>query len=185
MPTAPTQAQLYEIARRALPRFLFQIARVRETLWGAAGMFAAAGAFIDERADQTLIGQAGAPWLAAHARDRASYLQSSESVENARLRLRSITDVATKPALQAAVDAQLASLGTGYVCKIVELALDGSFAGQSYTGQGFRAGTILPLKIIVILPYGTTVAVENSVRERLRKLHAAGIVVEIETRQIP
>lgn len=59
-----------------------------------------------------------------------------------------------------------------------------AYSGTGGTGGGYRSARILPLMLVVILPFGTTDAVELSVREALRTKKAAGIAVKIERRSI-
>lgn len=59
------------------------------------------------------------------------------------------------------------------------------FAARSYAGRGFRASVGRPLKLIVILPYGTTAGTAASVLEAIRQKKAAGFAVVIERRLNP
>ncbi len=56
--------------------------------------------------------------------------------------------------------------------------------GRAFLGRGYRAGGPLP-RFIVILPYGTSVAVAASVTEMLRVKKAAGMGVTVERRLNP
>lgn len=59
------------------------------------------------------------------------------------------------------------------------------FAARSYAGRGFRASVGRPLKLIVILPYGTTAGTAASVLESIRQKKAAGFAVVVERRLNP
>lgn len=59
------------------------------------------------------------------------------------------------------------------------------FAARSYAGRGFRASVGRPLKLIVILPYGTTAGTAASVLESMRQKKAAGFAVVVERRINP
>lgn len=186
---APTAEDFYEIARRALPRFLFGTNGDRhDQMWAAATMFERVGQFIDERFAATKLREAPLLWLGLHARDRGTFPQASEPVNGLAQRLREIADVATVPALQSAIDNVLEAAWTGgtrNATGILELASQGSFVGQAYVSQGYRTGCIRPQRIIVILPYGTTAEAAAGVGEQLRKKHSAGFPYTIEVRQIP
>lgn len=56
---------------------------------------------------------------------------------------------------------------------------------RSYAGRGYRATVGRPLKIIVILPYGTTAGTAASVSAAIRQKKAAGIAVVVERRLNP
>lgn len=55
---------------------------------------------------------------------------------------------------------------------------------RSYSQRGYRSARLLPMRLVVILPYGTTAQIEASVREAMRTKKAAGIAVTIERRTI-
>lgn len=55
---------------------------------------------------------------------------------------------------------------------------------RAFSQRGYRSARIVPLRIVVILPYGSTAAHEASVREALRQKKAAGIAVTVERRLI-
>lgn len=55
---------------------------------------------------------------------------------------------------------------------------------RAYSQRGYRSARILALRLVIILPFGSTAATEASVREALRQKKAAGIAVTIERRLI-
>lgn len=55
---------------------------------------------------------------------------------------------------------------------------------RAFSQRGYRSARLVPLRIVIILPYGSTAAVEASVREALRQKKAAGIAVTVERRTI-
>lgn len=55
---------------------------------------------------------------------------------------------------------------------------------RAYSQRGYRSARVVPLRIVVILPYGSTEATEIGVREALRQKKAAGIAVTVERRLI-
>jgi hypothetical protein len=185
---APTKEALYEIAKQALPRFLFESGERNEMLWAAASIFERVGQLVDERFNATKIAAAPAPWINLHAADRGSAPQANEPLAGLQERLRQIADVATVPALKSAIDSVLEAAWTGgtrNATGILELASQGAFVGQAYVSQGYRTGCIRPQRIIVILPYGTTADAAAGVGEQLRKKHGAGFPYTIEVRQVP
>lgn len=56
---------------------------------------------------------------------------------------------------------------------------------RAYSQRGYRSARLTPLRMVIILPFGTTDALELSVREMLRQKKAAGIAATIERRLIP
>lgn len=73
--------------------------------------------------------------------------------------------------------------GWGVITMDVDGNIRDSFA-RAYSQRGYRSARLLPMRIVVILPFGSTDAVEASVREALRQKKAAGIAVTIERRLI-
>lgn len=59
-----------------------------------------------------------------------------------------------------------------------------SFA-RAYAGRGYRMSSSRPLKILVILPFGTDAGTQASIEESLRTKKAAGRVVIVERRLVP
>lgn len=55
---------------------------------------------------------------------------------------------------------------------------------RAFSQRGYRSARLRPLRLVIILPYGSTAATEASVREALRQKKAAGIAVTIERRLI-
>jgi hypothetical protein len=55
---------------------------------------------------------------------------------------------------------------------------------RAFSLRGYRSARIVPLRLVVILPFGSTASHEASVREALRQKKAAGIAVTVERRLI-
>lgn len=56
---------------------------------------------------------------------------------------------------------------------------------RAYAGRGFRAASTRPFKLLLILPFGTSAGVQNSVTESIRTKKAAGFAVIVERRLNP
>lgn len=56
---------------------------------------------------------------------------------------------------------------------------------RAYSQRGYRSARLVPLRIVIILPFGSTDAITASVTEALRQKKAAGVAVTVETRAIP
>ncbi|HUS27542.1 MAG TPA: hypothetical protein VMZ53_03510, partial [Kofleriaceae bacterium] len=56
--------------------------------------------------------------------------------------------------------------------------------GRAFSRGGYRSARLVPLRIVIILPFGSTAGIEASVREALRTKKAAGIAVTVERRTI-
>jgi hypothetical protein len=56
---------------------------------------------------------------------------------------------------------------------------------RAYVGRGFRAASTRPFKLLLILPFGTSAGVQNSVIESIRTKKAAGFAVIVERRLNP
>lgn len=56
--------------------------------------------------------------------------------------------------------------------------------GRAFSRGGYRSARLVPLHIVVILPFGTTEATELAVTEALRTKKAAGVAVTVERRTI-
>lgn len=56
---------------------------------------------------------------------------------------------------------------------------------RSFVGRGWRVAANRPLKLLVILPFGTSAGTQASVAESIRTKKAAGFRVIVEARQIP
>jgi hypothetical protein len=82
----------------------------------------------------------------------------------------------------------VAGIDVGVTWSIETLDVDGNVRDgwtRAYSQRGYRSARRRPLRIVIILPYGSTAADEASVREALRQKKAAGIAVRIERRLIP
>lgn len=55
---------------------------------------------------------------------------------------------------------------------------------RAYSQRGYRSARLLPMRLVIILPFGTSASIEASVREAMRQKKAAGIAVTIERRLI-
>jgi len=56
---------------------------------------------------------------------------------------------------------------------------------RSYIGRGWRIASSRPLKIVVILPFGTDAGTQASIEEAIRTKKAAGFAVIVERRLVP
>lgn len=195
MPFSSTEQSLYDHAKAALPRFLFQKdGRADEWLGAFVKAFESARAQLALWRSYAEILQATGVWLSQHALDRGTQRQSDESDATLRERLRTYPDALTRPILLATADAILVAAGVSGTSAMVELRRDRGFfvtdAGTgrkvAYMSRGYRVGSSSPpLHFIVILPYGTTDDVTASVTQKLNELKAAGYEASVEVRGVP
>lgn len=187
-----TEAQaLYDHAKQSLPRWLTEGKNsVREWLYGFVSIFDPVRSQGQDWLDITFITNASGVELDQHALDRGTIRRDGEDDATLRLRLISIQDAVTEPAIKTAVDILLAANGLG-PCTIVNLRRDrGHYQqplfGNMFYSRGYRmsyAGR--PAAYIVILPYGTSGAIGDSVSEYLRQYGPGGFAAIVEIRANP
>jgi hypothetical protein len=136
------EQKIYDFAKSAIPRFMFQKVRQEEEFGALVKMFDAARQQIAAYFLQAYILTAdgsGPDFLNQHAIGRNTFRQDGETDAALRQRLRNIEDALTRPALLAAADAiLLAELGAGFTAAMAELRRDRGFFGTyvSDTGTG-------------------------------------------------
>lgn len=192
-PPLPTAEELYNIARGALPRFLFQKAGIREVLWGYAKEWERVARFTLERYLQTIIKQSTGIWVDQHLADRGLYRQGNEPDPVARERARHIDDAATPAALLAIAQAIMDAAGlSSPPVALVELRAARIHCQPAGKSTGFvsskriwRTGGEHPSLAILILPYGTTADTLAAMNDAIRKHRAAGYPHRFEVRRIP
>lgn len=195
MSTLNTEEQeLFDTAKRSLPRFMFQKdAAPQETFGAAAKVLNLAKQQIKSWLASTYILQATGFWLDQHAIDRGTRRRSGETDAALASRIRQVEDAVTLPALTNAVNAVLTAAGVAGSATIVELHGKHAFihaagsAKHQFWGRGYRfgGGDQYPgngtRQIIVILPTGSSTALANAIADACRRLRGAGysIVVEV------
>lgn len=189
-----SEQSLYDHLRGTLPSWFFQTSASPEEIWGAyVKLFDAARAQADGWGNYARILEATGIWLDQHAVDRGTARQAGESDEELRTRIRVPEDSVTLGALLTRVQAILTASGIpSPSVAIVELRRDKAFFSEggelptAYMSRGYRlGGANRPLKMIVILPYGTTEATRKAVDEYLRAHKAGGFAHTIEVRAVP
>lgn len=185
------QQALFDHARRALPRWLTRgKVAVLEWLHAYTQLFDAARLQGQDWLDATYLDTAVGSELDQHALDRGTVRRYGETDESLRERLRNITDVVTEPALKAGIDALLAASSLDE-CRFVELRRDRAHYqlpgdSTSFLSRGYRMTyATTPMGYIVILPYGTTAVMAESVEEYLRQYGPAGYHYIVERRLNP
>jgi hypothetical protein len=198
MPYTTNEQALYDHLKATLPRWLFQRSNAPEEIWGGyVKLFDAVRTQIDTWASYARILVAAGMWLDAHAHDRGTFRQASESDDALRERLRTHEDMVTLPAIQSKVEAMMTELEPALDPPVfIELARErswlmteqGTYGGTTskpYLSRGYRVAATRPKKIIVILPYGTSASTRAAVDEYLRLHRAAGYTHTLEVRAIP
>lgn len=105
MSYSASEQKIYNHLRATLPRFLFQNPDAAEDIAGAyVKIFDATLTQADDWRSMTDILSATGIWLDQHARDRGTVRQEDETDSTLRLRLRTLEDALTEPALVAGVD---------------------------------------------------------------------------------
>lgn len=194
----PVEQSLYDVAKAALPSWLFAataaiVSNPQELIGADAKVFGAVKVVIDSWLVQAHVTTATGFWLDQHAIDRNTRRRSGESDAALRLRLRQYGDVATRPALKAAINAALVQAGISTPCYIVNLreekaffAYPGGHQAVAYINRGYRMSVVgRPMRFIVILPYGTSSVLRSAVDEIIRQLKAGGFAYSIEVRGVP
>ncbi len=190
---SPIERDFYDVAKGALPRFVFEKQGDREQFVAYAKIFARAKDQIDEWILFTRILLATLEYLDGHAKDRGTARKGGESEVALRTRLRSISDAVTPSAVLAAANETLAADGVSGTAALVELRRDRMYFGTdiatgkqfNYFGRGYRFSYAPAGAFIIILPYGTSDATAESVRASVRKKKAAGIRFYLEIRKVP
>lgn len=186
---------LFKHARDSLPRWVTTAPDSElEWLYAFVAIFAAARDKLQDWLDTTLISNASGVELDQHAADQGTSRRLLEEDVPLRERLRTVTDADTEPALTAGVNAILSAFFGAAVftpAQIVNLRRDRAHfqsPGQStaFFSRGYRmAYATRPNAYVVILPYGTTPPVTESVVEYLRQFGPGGFLAIVETRRIP
>jgi hypothetical protein len=125
-PLSLEDEQLLTWLKGSLPSWMF--VAVDSEIWIAAA--AALGRVFDlinDWFDATLIELSSGVWLEQHAADRGTSKRAGETEASLRARIRNPMDAVTKPAIQAAVTAQLATYGIGWTPNMLELRRDGAY----------------------------------------------------------
>lgn len=209
------QDALYRWLKSAVPSWLFGGPNAVNETWEAmAVVFEAVQAAGERLLDTTYLLRATGSWLDVHAREHGTSRRLNETDDSLRERLRTPEDAVTEPALEDAADAILTAHSSTTGAKIVSLRMDcarfwtdpDTGRRHSYLSRGYRmAGSVWPLYpggsavwpgdtsdtgrqgsgIIMILPYGTTVAASGAVVEMLRVKASGGFWRSVETRGVP
>ena len=132
---------LFDHIRLAMPS-AFRPSRIFEDIHALACIYDLVMAQARDWTDMTFIVNADGIWLEAHAKDRGTSRQEGEQDAELRVRIRTLTDVVTRPALlQSAQDIVDAS-GIGGTVAMVELRRDRAFYGNN-TADAATGGTFL------------------------------------------
>lgn len=141
----PTEQELFDHAKAALPDWYADDERANEFLGACAKIFGPIKELAkDWLTKQTRILQASGPtsttpdWLNQHARDRGTTRQEGESDAALAERLRNVPDQITRPVLLDAVQKILAADGITDEAFMEELPRDGAYFGEyeSFSGTG-------------------------------------------------
>ena len=194
--TARQQA-LYNVARKALPRwFTEEAGDNEEMLRGYAVLFDVAYGQVEDWLTATFIQTSSGIWLQQLAKDYGTEPQSAESEAQLRERLRNPPVELTPAAIRSFVSDMLTAAGVtipaGYP-GLVELRRDRAHFGvftstgrsRAYFSRGYRMSREHPQSFIVILPYGTTAGLAASIFEALRSRRVAGYNAIVERRLVP
>ncbi len=192
MTLSSEEQALFDHAKHSLPRWLTGAASAAlEWLYGFTAEFSEIRSQGQDWLDITLLENATGVELDQHAKDRGTSRRFGESDIALRARLRSVTDAVTEPALKATIDSMLDALGLD-PCGFVSLRRDGSHfqlpgASSTFLSRGYRLANTAgrPMGYIVILPYGTTTDIANSISEYLRQYGPAGYIYFVEIRINP
>jgi len=112
MPLSDEAQALYDHARSSLPRWLTSDpSALNEWLYASAQLGAAVQAQNQEWVDETYLDRASPLALNQHALDRGTTRRDGESDDTLRLRLRTVTDVVTEPALLTGINQILDAAG--------------------------------------------------------------------------
>ena len=180
---------LFDHVQKSLPRWLTEgKTTALEWLYAYRDIFVAVKSQGLYWLNMTFIDTAVGPELNQHALDRGTSRRLNEPDPALRLRLKSVVDVVTEPALKASVNAILAANGLT-PCGWFTLRRDMihlSRTNNNNCDRGFRIGHGgQPMAYVVILPYGTTVAIAKSITEYLRQFGPAGFTSIVEVRGVP
>lgn len=191
---SPREQQLFNVAKAALPAWYFQDDDQAELVAAFARQFGKAWDQVDLWCDQMFITRAFGIFLDQHAKDKGTRRQNGESDQALALRLRTIEDAVTLPALQAKVDAILLADGVAGTATILELRAHKAFVSalpatgitRAFISRGYRIGKKPPKnELVIMLPYGTSEATGLSVAEGVRQKKGGGTWVRVEVRRIP
>jgi len=148
MPFTAEETAIYDWIRGSLPSWLFERARAEEEMGALVKIFARVQTQVDFWRAQggilTAVGATGLEpdWLGQHARDRDTSRANAETDAALRQRLRTFTDMLTRPALLALIDAMLDAGGvSSNDFGLVELRRDRAWflTRQQSTGTGAGA----------------------------------------------
>lgn len=188
--SAEAQA-LFDHARRSLPRWLTRGKNTAlEWLYAFTQVFDTTRAQGQDWLDISFLEYASGAELDQHAFDRGTSRRAGEDDPTLRLRLRSITDAVTIPALKTAIDAILTANGLS-ACTIYNLRGNRAHfqavgSSSAFMSRGYRMANVnRPMAYIVILPYGTSAVIGEAVEELCRQLGPAGYIAYVEIRQSP
>jgi hypothetical protein len=186
MPGPTRYENLLAHGASAVPGYFRSTERAREDLHAGAAAMLLVDATANQWLRMTEIGHATGVWLDAHARDRGVRRQAGEGDDELRVRLRTIDDAVTPPALLAIANAVLSAAGVVGSAEIVELPLDGAFMGTSTAAirccmdRGRRMFLTGKPLIIVVLPAGTPAPVVAAVSDAIRLAKAGGVFHLVE-----
>lgn len=196
MPGPMPREQALAHAKNAVLRYWSKADRPAEELEAMADQIVvAAGGVARHWLWLCYIENAEGAWLELHARDHGLSKQTDETDAQLRQRLRVPTDVVTRPALLAGVDAILAAAGVvGGTASMIELSRDPeaawigtstgpaivSYIGLAPSGPRPTARVWHKNSFIVVLPVGTPASVIASVQDYLRSSKGAGIRHSVE-----
>lgn len=186
-----TEQLLFDTAKKALPRFLFESeGNAQEILAGFAKAIAPAWDQCGIYINGTKIQDTDSTQLDSHAVDRGTRRRNGESDESLRLRLRTFDQRVTPNAIKSVINDVLATnaavMPTGYP-GFVELRPNKIFLNRAaYLNRGYRVSRApRDHTIIIILPYGTSATVASAVAEAVRLARAGGVLAYVEVRGVP
>ncbi len=190
------ERELYNVAKGALPGFVFATDGDRELIAGLAKMIHWTRRIIRGWVDATFRQAAEGEWLDEQMRDLGTSRQTGETDIAGHARIAQIADVVTEPALLAIANRMLVAEGVAPDAVIVRMRRDRAFLGKyddgvttprahAYLSRGYRVGVRAPNEIVVILPYGTPESVRAPLDAELKLSEAAAQDHIIEIRGVP
>lgn len=125
-------------------------------------------------------------WAAALVPTRSTNLVISGAADATNDGTHVITGLEDNAALYTDADG-VAAVDATVTWSVATLDVEGNVRdgfARAYSQRGYRSARLLPLRMVIILPFDSSASIEASVREALRQKKAAGIAVTIERRLI-
>ena len=178
------ETRIWKWLKASIPTWLHVGAR--EVEYGLTAMGGVLSDLVYWMADQTYIALSNETFLRKHARNVGTAQRYNETIEALRARLQRPSNVVAGPQLEDEANDILTRNGLPAGALSVAPAMDGAWADQSYAERGYGVSRgEKPTTVIMVLPYGTTTAAAEQVKEMLRKHKASGVGHVVEVRAVP